>query len=141
MYVVGLIVFFIHIVAFIAGGANLVLMPVVGPKMATATPEQRGLLMDIVEKFAKAGKYAFGLLLLTGVLTLWLKWDWNVPNGWFWVKMAGILAMIVFIGLNDMNRKKAAQGDREAAGRSKMFGQLTGVAFLVVVFSAVFTFN
>ncbi len=127
--------------AFIVGGANLVLMPVAGSKMATATPEQRGLLLDIIEKFSKAGKYAFITLLATGILVLWLKWNWVVPNAWFWVKMAGIVAMIVFIGLNDMNRRKAAQGDREAASRSKLFGQLTGVSFLIVVFAAVFSFN
>ncbi len=141
MEILGLVLFFIHIVAFIVGGANLVLMPVAGSKMATATPEQRGLLLDTIEKFSKAGKYAFITLLATGILVLWLKWNWVVPNAWFWVKMAGIVAMIVFIGLNDMNRRKAAQGDREAAGRSKLFGQLTGVSFLIVVFAAVFSFN
>lgn len=141
MYVVGLLVFFIHIIAFVAGGANLVLMPIVGGKLPTATPEVRGQLFDIIEKFAKVGKYALGALLVTGVLTLWLKWDWVVPNAWFWVKMLGVVAMIVFIGLNDVNRKKAGGGDIEAVKRAKMFGQLTGVAFLVVIFAAVFSFN
>lgn len=141
MYVVTLLIFFIHILAFIAGGANLVLMPIVGARLPTATPEQRGLLFSIVEGFAKVGKYAFATLLITGLLTLWLKWNWVVPNGWFWVKMLGILAMIVFISLNEVNRKKAMAGDAEAGKRSKLFGQLTGVAFLVVVFAAVFTFN
>lgn len=141
MYVVTLLIFFIHILAFIAGGANLVLMPIVGARLPTATPEQRGLLFSIVEGFAKVGKYAFATLLITGLLTLWLKWNWVVPNGWFWVKMLGILAMIVFISLNEVNCKKAMAGDAEAGKRSKLFGQLTGVAFLVVVFAAVFTFN
>lgn len=141
MYVVALLVFFIHIIAFVAGGANLVLMPIVGAKLPGATPEVRGQLFDIIEKFAKVGKYALATLLITGVLTLWLKWDWVVPNAWFWVKMFGIVAMIACIGLNDMNRKKAVAGDMEAAKRSKMFGQLTGVAFLVIIFAAVFSFN
>lgn len=141
MYAIGLITLFVHIVAFVAGGANLVLMPVVGPKLATAGPEQRGLLMEIVERFAKTGKYAFGLLLLTGILTLWLKWDWAVPNHWFWVKMLAVVAMIVFIGLNDMNRKRAKAGDAAAGKRSQLFGQLTGIAFLAVILSAVLTFG
>jgi len=141
VYFVGLLTFFIHLVAFVAGGANLVLMPVVGARLPTATPEVRGMLMGVVEGFAKVGKYAFATLLVTGVLTLWLKLDWVVPNGWFWVKMLGVAAMVVLIGLNDMNRKKAKGGDVEAAKRSKLFGQLTGVAFLVVIFSAVFSFN
>jgi uncharacterized membrane protein len=141
MYVLGLILFIVHIVAFIAGGANSVLMPIVGPRLATATPEMRGQLMGIVEGVAKVGKYAMATLLISGVLVLWLKWDWVIPNNWFWAKMGFIALMIVFIGLNEMNARRARGGDQEAAGRSKMFGQLTGVAFLGVLVSAVFAFN
>ena len=141
MYVVGLILFFIHIVAFIAGGANSVLMPILGPKLATATPEVRASLFDLMAKVAKVGKYAMATLLITGVLVLWLKNDFVIPNAWFWVKMLGIVAMLVFISLNEMNSKKARTGDAAAAKRSQMFGQLTGVAFAVVIFSAVFAFN
>ena len=141
MYVLGLILFVIHIVAFVAGGANSVLMPFIGPRLATATPEVRGQLMGIVEGVAKVGKYAMATLLVSGVLVLWLKWDWAIPNNWFWVKMALIVVMIVFISLNEMNARKARQGDQEAAGRSKMFGQLTGLTFLGVLASAVLAFN
>lgn len=141
MYVLGLILFIVHIVAFIAGGANSVLMPIVGPRLATATPEMRGQLMGIVEGVAKVGKYAMATLLISGVLVLWLKWDWVIPNNWFWAKMGFIVLMIVFIGLNEMNARRARGGDQEAAGRSKMFGQLTGLAFLGVLVSAVFAFN
>jgi putative membrane protein len=141
VYELGLVLFFIHIVAFVAGGANSVLMPVLGPKLATATPEVRASLMSIVEAFAKVGKYAMATLLITGVLVLWFKWNWVVPNFWFWIKMAGIVVMLVFISLNEMNAKKAKAGDMAAAANSKRFGQLTGVAFLVVILSAVFAFN
>lgn len=142
MYVLGLILFIIHIAAFIAGGANSVIMPVLGPRLATATPEVRGQLMGIVEGVAKVGKYAMVTLLISGVLVLWLKWDWVAPSPvWFWIKMAFIVVMIVFIALNEMNARKARQGDQEAAGRSKMFGQLTGLAFLGVIVSAVLAFN
>jgi putative membrane protein len=141
MYVLGLILFVIHIVAFIAGGANSVLMPIIGPRLATATPEVRGQLMGLVEGVAKVGKYALGTLLVTGILVLWLKWDWVIPSNWFWAKMGFIVLMIVFIGLNEMNAKKAKGGDLSAAGQSRMFGQLTGLAFLGVIVSAVFAFN
>jgi hypothetical protein len=141
VYAIGLILFFIHIVAFVAGGANSVVMPIIGAKMATATPETRGTLVAIADTLAKVGKYAFITLLVTGVLVLWLKWNWVVPNFWFWIKMAGIVAMIVFISLNEMNAKKARAGDMAAAANSKRFGQLTALAFAVVLFSAVFAFN
>ncbi len=80
-------------------------------------------------------------LLVTGLLVLWLRWNWVVPNVWFWVKMAGIAAMLVFISLNEMNAKKARSGDMAAAANSKRFGQLTALSFLVVITSAVFAFN
>lgn len=141
MDVLALVLIFIHIVAFVAGGANSVVMPIVGARMATATPEVRANFMSFAGTLAKVGKYAFITLLVTGILVLWLKWDWVVPNFWFWIKMAGIVAMIVFIGLNDMNAKKARAGDMAAAANSKRFGQLTALSFAVVLFSAVFAFN
>ena len=141
-YILALILFIIHIAAFIAGGANSVIMPIIGPKLATATPEVRGQLFDIMDKVSKAGKFAMGTLLVTGVLTLWLKWNWVPQNPiWFWIKMAGIVAMIVFIVLNERNGKRARTGDREAGRRSQMFGQLTGAAFAIVIIAAVFAFN
>jgi hypothetical protein len=76
------------------------------------------------------------------VLTLWLKWNWSPPNAiWFWIKMAGIVAMLFFIVQNERNSKLARGGDREAAKRSQMFGQLTAAAFAVVILSAVFAFS
>ena len=141
MEILALILFFIHIVAFIAGGANSVLMPILGPKVATATPDVRASLISVIDTLAKVGKYAMITLLVTGILVLWLKWNFVVPNFWFWIKMAGIVAMLVFISLNEINQKKARAGDAAAAKASQMFGQLTGVAFAVVIFSAVFAFN
>lgn len=141
MSIVGLILFFIHIVAFIVGGANSVVMPILGAKMASASPEVRGELADFAERLARLGKWAMVTLLVTGVLVLWLKWNWVIPNAWFWVKMAGIAAMLVFISLNEINGKKARAGDREAAARSRQFGQLTALSFAIVLLSAVFAFN
>ncbi|MBK8083776.1 MAG: hypothetical protein IPK28_08045 [Devosia sp.] len=141
MFIVGLILFFVHIVAFVAGGANSVVMPILGAKLATASPEVRGELLDFAERLARIGKWAMVTLLASGVLVLWLKWNWVIPNAWFWVKMAGIVAMLVFIGLNEVNGKKARAGDREAAARSKQFGQLTALSFAVVLLSAVLAFN
>lgn len=141
-HIVGLILLVIHIAAFVAGGANSAIMPIIGPKLATATPEVRAQLFDIIDKLAKVGKFALGTLLVTGLLTLWLKWNWTPSNAiWFWIKMLGIVAMIFCIVQNERNSKLARTGDAGAAKRSQMYGQLTGVAFAVVILSAVFAFN
>lgn len=140
--ILALLLFFIHIAAFIAGGANSVIMPIIGPKIPTATPEVRAQLFDVIDKLAKVGKFAMGTLLVTGVLTLWLKWNWSPPSPvWFWIKMAGIVAMLFCIVQNERNSKLARAGDAEAGKRSQMFGQLTGAAFAVVILAAVFAFN
>lgn len=141
MQVVGLILFIVHIVAFIAGGANSVVMPIIGSKMATATPDTRAALMDIAGRLANVGKVALVTLLVTGVLVLWFKWNWVIPNLWFWAKTGFIVLMIVFISLNERNAKSAKPGDVEAVKRGKMLGQLTALSFLGVILSAVFAFN
>ncbi len=138
LYVLGLLLFVVHIVAFIAGGANSVVMPIIGARMATATPELRGELMGIAHNLAKVGKVAMGTLLISGLLVLWLKWNFVVPSLWFWVKMAGIVLMIVFISLNEQTQKA---GGPDAPRKSKMFGQLTALSFLLVILAAVFAFN
>jgi uncharacterized membrane protein len=142
MTVLALILFIIHLGALIAGGANSVLMPIIGRRMAAATPEVRGQLTGVAESLSKVGKYAMGTLLVTGVLVLWLKWNWVAPSPvWFWTKMAFIVLMIVFIALNEANAKRIREGDKGAVGRSRMFGMLTGLSFLGVIVSAVFAFE
>lgn len=141
MSTLALLLFVIHILAFVAGGANSVVMPMIGSRMATATPETRQTLMAIAGRLANTGKIAMATLIVTGLLVLWLKWNWVVPNYWFWAKMGFIVLMLVFISLNEMTTKRAQPGDPEAAKRSRMFGQLTALSFLGVVVSAVFAFN
>ena len=137
-YILGLLLFFVHIVAFVAGGANSVVMPIIGAKMATATPEVRGTLMEIAQRLTRVGKIAMGTLLVTGILVLWLKWNFVVPNVWFWVKMVAIVVMIVFIVLNERAQKA---GGPDAPRLGKMYGQLTALSFAVVISSAIFAFN
>lgn len=141
MYSLALLLLIVHIVAFIAGGANSVVMPMLGRRMATATPEVRDTLSAFAASLAKVGKYAMITLLVTGVLVLWLKWNFVIPNAWFWVKMAGILAMLVFIGLNEATAKRIRAGEAGAPQRAARLGMLTGISFLVVIVSAVFAFN
>lgn len=141
MYLLGLALFVVHIVAFIAGGANSVVMPLLGRRMPTATPEVRDAYFEFATALSKVGKYAMITLLVTGVLVLWLKWNFQIPNVWFWVKMAGIVAMLVFISLNEMTAKRIRAGEAGAARRAAMFGALTGVSFLAVIISAVLAFN
>lgn len=135
------ILLWLHIVALVVGGTNAVVMPVIGSKMATATPEVRTTLFSVGDRLADFGKGAMAVLLITGPLMLWLRYGWTPPNGWFWVKMALIVVMLVGISLAAINSKKAQQGDMAAAGRAKQAGMVIALAFLGVLLSAVFTFG
>jgi putative membrane protein len=135
------ILLWLHIVALVVGGTNSVVMPVIGSKMATATPEVRATLFSMADRLANFGKGAIAVLLITGPLMLWLRYGWTPPSFWFWVKMALIVVMLVGISLAAANGKKAQKGDMAAAGRAKQAGMVTALAFLGVLLSAVFAFG
>jgi putative membrane protein len=138
-FVTGLLIF-IHIVAFIAGGANSVVHPLLDPRLATAAPAERAGYLALLRQLSVIGRYAMIALLVSGILTLWLKWNFTPPNFWFWIKMLGVVAMLGFIGMGEAARKKAEAGDAAAMHRADLSGKLTGAAFAVVIFSAVFAF-
>ncbi len=71
-----IVLFFVHIVAFVAGGANSVVMPIIVAH-GDGDAETRGSLIGIAEALAKVGKYAMITLIVTGLLVLWLKWNWS----------------------------------------------------------------
>lgn len=142
MDAVALILIIVHIVALVAGGANAVVMPILGGRIATASAETRPQFVGIAEALAKTGKYAMVALLVTGLLVLWLRWNWVAPNQIaFWIKMAFVALMLVLISLNEVTGKRARAGDAEAAARAALLGRLTSLAFLGVIASAVFAFH
>ena len=52
----------------------------------------------------------------------------------------GVVAMLGFIGMGEAAKKKALAGDAAALARVELSGKLTGAAFALVIFSAVFAF-
>lgn len=139
--IVSNILLWVHLVALVIGGANSVVMPLIGSRLATASPETKGTLFAIAGQLTQFGKGAMAALLITGPLMLWLKWDMNPPNVWFWVKMALIIVMLVTIVLSGINAKKAQQGDMAAARTAGMYGRITALAFVGVILSAALAFS
>lgn len=140
MTIITALLIFIHVVAFIAGGANSVVHPLVDPRMATAAPPARDAYIGLRNALAVVGRYAMIALIVSGILVLWLKWNFTPPNFWFWIKMLGVVAMLGFIGMGESAKKKAMAGDAAALARVELSGKLTGAAFAVVILSAVFAF-
>lgn len=144
MIILAQLFLFLHVVAFIAGGSNGIIQMMTGPQLKAASPETRTVLYGIQDLSEMIGKISLVVVLVTGLCVLWLKWDFTVPNGWFWVKMAGIAGMLVFIVLGGKQTAIARAGG-PAAGQAiaakRLYGKLTSVSFLIVILAAVFAFG
>lgn len=136
------ILFWLHIVALVAGGSNSVVMPLIGGKLATAEGGTRQTLFSIGDQLAKIGKVSMAVLLVTGPLMLWLRFGGiGGMNGWFWLKMALIVVMLVAIVISGKALKQAEAGDMAAMARAERAGMVTALAFAGVLLAAVFAFD
>ena len=132
----------IHIVAFVAGGSNSVVMPIIGAMLSKVDEKSRAALFAIGFRIASVGKVAAVALVTTGPLLLWLKYGGlQGATLWFWIKMALIVVMFAAIVFEETNFRRWASGDRTAAGYSKLGGIVATVAFLGVLLAAVLAFN
>ena len=97
-------------------------------------------LWSVQEKFEPLINGAVAVLLVTGVLMLWLRYNFDVTH-WFWLKMlllAGLIGAVIF---EARFTKRAREGDA-AAGQS--LGRITALAVVIelgIVLAAIFAFN
>lgn len=136
------LLFWVHLLALVGGGASSVAMPVIGSKLATADGATRETLFDIAGRIAKAGRGALAGLIVTGILLFWLKWDFSAPSMlWFGIKMALVLVLIATVTIGGINFKKARGGDVAAARTAGLAGRVGGLALVGIILAAVFAFN
>lgn len=131
-----------HILAFVAGGSNSVVGPVIASRLGSATPDMRMGYYGVMNTMAQVGKVAMVVLLITGPLILFLRYGGVAgASVWFWVKMALIVVMLSAIIYGGINAKKAQAGDAEAGRRAGVAHRITGLAFAGVLLAAVLAFN
>jgi uncharacterized membrane protein len=133
--------FWVHLLALAIGGAAVFGLPVVGAKVATATPETRPTLFAIANQLSSIGRVALVLLLISGPLLFWLKYGWIAPSGWFWVKMVLVALLVVLVIIAGINAKNAQHGDIASAKRAPLLSMLAVGLYLLVIASAVLTFT
>lgn len=132
----------IHIIAFVAGGSNSVVGPVIGSRLATATPEQRTGYFGVMNTLSQVGKVAMVTLLVTGPLVMFLKYGgFGGASVWFWLKMALVALMLGTIIYGGILFKRSQAGDGTAGRQAAAVHRVTGLAYLGVLLTAVFAFN
>jgi uncharacterized membrane protein len=136
------LLFWIHLTALALGGAAAFAMPVVGRRIPAAGPELRPSLFAIADGLSKLGRIAFGLLIVTGPLIVWLRYGGTAGfTGWFWAKMVFVVLLLIAVIAAGINGKRAEAGDATALQRAPLFGMSAAILFLLVILCAVFAFN
>jgi protoporphyrinogen IX oxidase len=142
MEIINGILFWIHLVALVGGGAAGVVMPIIGRQMPTATPETRAALLAVGYRMSVVGRGAISVLIVTGPLLFWLKWNFSAPSMiWFGIKMVLVVALLVTVSISGINLKKAQSGDAAAAATARRMGPINGIILLGIILAAVFAFG
>jgi uncharacterized membrane protein len=136
------ILFWIHLMALVGGGASAVAMPAIGAQMQGATPDSRQRLMAISKRLMMVARGSVVALIVTGPLMFWLGYDFSAPSMlWFGIKMLLVVLLIVLMIVGGIAAKKAMEGDASAGARAGLMGRLSGATLALIVLAAVFAFN
>ncbi len=142
MDIVSNLLFWLHLAALAMAGAAVFGLPVVGSQMAAATAETRPLLFTIAGRLSTISRAALVVLLITGLLLIWLKFNGADGFGvWFNVKMVLVLLLLISVIVGGIMLKRARGGDRSAAAMLPRLSAVNLVLLLAIVLSAVFAFN
>lgn len=142
MDAVNTILLWLHFMGLALGGAASFGIPVVGSRMRGATPETRPLLMGLAHGLSKVGRAGMGLLIVTGPLLIWLKY--NGVGGisvWFWVKMVLVVLLIVGIVYSSRLLKRVQAGDASAGPMMPRVGMANTALLVLIVLAAALAFN
>lgn len=123
-----------HLAALVIGTATAVAMPVVMGRMAGATPEGKQMLGGIGQRLAKNSQISFGVLLLTGIAMVIVRYGGvDGLNGWFWAKMAfvGVVLAMMITGAVV----------KPGTIKPQVLMWINRLALIGIITSAVFAFN
>ena len=132
----------LHIVGFALGMAGGMGMGQVGPRLAAAAPGERAVWEGLAKGFSGVSGLGLALLLITGPLVLYLKWESGAGLGpAFWIKMALVVAVVVAFGLGKTGMARMRRGDAGGIRLMRLAGPITGLSALAASLAAVFAFG
>ncbi len=142
MSVIVNLLIWVHLLALIMGFAGGIAMSQIGPRLAAAAPDQRATWWPLANTFTGIAHAGLVLLLVTGPLILWLKYQGGGGlSAAFAIKMGLMVLAIVAIGASSWGKARLKRGDEGGARVMAAAGPVTMLLMLGVVLSAVFAFN
>lgn len=124
----------VHLAAFGLAIATTVAAPLVGSRMALATQDSRPLLGGIGKQLMINARIAFGLLLITGIAMVYVRYGgFEGQSVWFFVKM-GLVVVVLIAMIIGIVAKPGTISPR-------VMGWVTRLALAGIIISAVMAFN
>lgn len=132
----------VHFVALAMGLGGGIAMSQVGPRLASAPPDQRELWWPLANVLTRIAVIGMGLLLISGPLLVWLKFNGGSGLGvWFAVKMGLVATAVALLGMTEWAKARFKRGDEAAARLMNRTGPLVGATVLGVIAAAVLAFH
>jgi putative membrane protein len=142
MRILTVVLLWLHLWGVAMGVGLGVAMSRIVPKVIAAPASERAQLWPLEKFLARVIAAGVVVLLITGPLMLWLKFNGGTGLGWpFWVKMVFVAALVICVGLSHWAAARLERGDESAAKLMSVSGPLTGISALLAMLFAVITFN
>lgn len=132
----------VHLLAMAVGIGGGLAMSQVGPRLVAAAPDQRETWWPLVNFYTRAAAVGLVVLLVTGPLMLWLKFNGAAGlNGWFAVKMGLVALALGLVGVAEWGKARLKRGDEGGGRVMSIAGPLITPAVVAAALCAVLTFQ
>lgn len=142
MDILNTILIALHLLGLVfAMGAGIAL-GVMGPLYGTAKDGERSMLFKIGNTLSRNGHVGLGLLWVTGILVVFLKYGGiDALNWWFWLKIVLVVILSASIGIGSAAYRRFQAGDNGASARLALTGTINKVVGPLIILCAVFAFG
>lgn len=125
----------VHLAAFGLGISTTFVAPIIGARMPKAPPEARPTLGGILARLALNARVAMGLLLVTGIAMVYVRYggDFTGLGPWFLIKM-GLVAFLLVMMIFGIVLKPGTLNPR-------VMGWIARLSMAGIIVAAVMAFN
>ena len=142
MAVISNILLWLHFVGVAMALGGGIALGVTGPQFMAEVNNHPDLMWATERVLSRVGTIGLVVLLVTGPLMVWLRFDGTTGfRWWFWLKMVLVAVAVVGVGLHQWGGRRLRGGDKSALRMMLIGGRAAGISMVLVVLCAVFAFN
>jgi hypothetical protein len=124
----------VHLAAFGLAISTTIVAPLIGSRMGSASAEARPLLGGIGKRLSINARIAFGLLLITGIAMVYVRYGgFEGQSIWFFIKMGLVVVVLIAMVIGIVAKPGTIS--------PSLMGWITRLAMAGIVISAVMAFN